>query len=459
MKPSSTMPSLAKEHYDIVIAGGGMVGVSLACALAAADESSALSILLVDNFPIKKPVAGESRLPPEYHPSFDSRSTALSMASIEIYQAIGVLNTLLKHAEPIKQIHVSDRGHSGSALLDAEEQDLDAFGYVIENQWLGAVLLDRLSELPAVELCTGASAINVIPKSGGVSVDIAAVAKAQATQGSGDSGNADNSPSDKTFAARTINTNLLVVADGAQSGLRDGLGISATVQQYDQVAVIANLQTQLPHRGLAFERFTADGAVAFLPLPDLPAIKNRSALVWTLPADSLAAADRRPSDLVSADEQEFIARLQRVFGHRLGNITRVGQRQSYPLSLTIADEMIRSHIVLMGNSAHALHPVAGQGFNLALRDVAVIAEKILLARRHNKDIGSLDILESYADSRVKDHNLTIGFSHFLIELFGMQSLPVQVGRSLGLIALDLFKPAKAQFVRQATGLGGRRSSL
>lgn len=457
----ATQPS--KSRYDIIIAGGGMVGLSLACALAIGDKraiadkkayaekSQPLAILLVDNFPLKRPAAGEKKPPPTYHPSFDSRSTALSLASIEIYQTMGILPALLQHAEAIRQIHVSDRGHTGSTLLDAEEQNKAAFGYVIENQWLGAVLLDCMADLPAIELVTGASVANIKPIQGGATVEVSPL-------------KAKGDAQTESLPPQTIEACLLVIADGAQSGLRKSLGISASVKQYQQQAVIANIQTQLPHYGQAFERFTADGAVAFLPLADLADAKNRSALVWTVPtSESDAAASVENSNnklsakaLAELSEQDFIAELQAVFGFRLGAIERVGQRQFYPLALTLSDEVYRNHIVLMGNAAHSLHPVAGQGFNLALRDVAALVERIINADQNNQDVGSMDVLDDYATTQLSDQNLTIGFSHNLIELFGLQALPVQLGRTIGLLALDLLRPAKNRFADQAAGLGGRK---
>ncbi|MBT5923685.1 MAG: hypothetical protein HOH29_08120, partial [Cellvibrionales bacterium] len=201
------------NHYDIIIAGGGMVGVSLACALAKVDKNNTLSILLVDSFPDKRLSHSDQSQGPIYHPSFDARSTALSLASIETYEAMGLLPALLQHASPIRQVHVSDRGHIGSTLLDASEQNKNAFGYVIENQWLGAVLLDHLATLPAIERVTGASVGNIIPKQAGVSVSIT-------------SGVDTLEPSAGNESA-TITASLLIVADGAQSVLRDSLGISA----------------------------------------------------------------------------------------------------------------------------------------------------------------------------------------------------------------------------------------
>lgn len=424
-----------QSRYDIVIAGGGMVGVSLACAIAQSPVASNLTILLVDNFPIKA-LAAQSK--PSYHPSFDARSTALSAASLEIYQTLGILPDLMNHAEPIRQIHVSDKGHGGNTLLDAVEQGKEFFGCVVENPWLGSVLLNRMGDFSGVEVVTGASVGDIAPQANGVQVSVTRLDQ-------------DRRPSTAASDCSLVNASLLVVADGAQSGLRDSLGISASVKHYDQKAIIANVQTQLPHQGQAFERFTADGAVAFLPLPDLPDSKNRSALVWTLPASGGVA-----DDFMALSDQDFGQQLQQAFGFRLGAIERVGQRQFYPLSLTIADEVYRQHIVVMGNAAHSLHPVAGQGFNLALRDVAALAQRILDAHKRGDSIGSLSLLQAYAEGQEADQNLTIGFSHNLIELFGLQALPVQLGRTLGLLALDIVKPAKQRFADQAAGLGGRK---
>ena len=449
MTAESASSITQRQHYDIVIAGGGMVGVSLACALAAADKENTLSILLVDNFPAMHLSGNQSPSGAIYHPSFDARSIALSSSSIDIFESLGVLPELLKHASPIRKVHVSERGHMGSTLLDAAEQNKKSFGYVIENQWLGAVLLNRLNDFPTIELVTAASVSNIIPKQAGVSVDIVGFkqdVKAQAAE--------SKAQSAESKAAK-IAASLLVVADGAQSGLRDSLGITANVTRYDQRAIVANVQTQLPHNGQAFERFVADGAVAFLPLIDLPNSKNRSTLVWTMPitVDGGDAVD----DKAKLDDAEFIAELQKAFGYRLGKIQRIGQRQSYPLALTLADEVVRNHIVLMGNSAHSLHPVAGQGFNLSLRDVAALVERVSSAIKQRQDIGSLALLQDYAEAQIKDQNLTIGFSHKLIDLFSQQALPIQLGRNLGLLALDLLQPAKKTFSDRAAGITGRRS--
>ena len=241
-----------RTHYDIIIAGGGMVGVSLACALAKVDKGNVLSVLLVDSFPDKRLASYDDSQGPVYHPSFDARSTALSLASIETYESMGLLPALLQHASPIRQVHVSDRGHMGSTLLDANAQNKNAFGYVIENQWLGDVLLNHLATLPAIERITGANVGNIIPKQDGVSVDITSGADTEDQRSShGLSSSEPSSSEPSSSESSTLTASLLIVADGAQSGLRDSLGITASVKRYDQRAVIANVQTQLPHNGQA----------------------------------------------------------------------------------------------------------------------------------------------------------------------------------------------------------------
>ena len=444
---------IAGEHYDVVIAGGGMVGLSLASALATASASqcrarkkslqkaSPLRILVVDRMPMK---GVES---PSYHPSFDARATALSLASIDIYREMGVLDNIIAHSTPIRTIHVSDRGHSGSSVMRAEEESVDAFGYVVENQWLGSVLLASANAATAVELCGAASVQAARPVASGYSVTIATSVAEQPI----DSAERGSGVAKGATATATVTTSLLVVADGAESALRSALGIDAETTPYAQSAVVANVQTQLPHRGCAFERFTADGAVALLPLVDSTDESRRSSLVWTLPR---AEAEQLIAD---SDDRALRERLQCAFGQRLGRITRIGRCHAYPLSLTVSSESVRSHLVIMGNAAHALHPIAGQGFNLALRDVAVLVECLMHALDKGQTIGQLEDLESYSSRQVDDQRITIGFSHRLIQLFGEQALPIQAGRSLGLLALDLLPPAKSAFVRRAAGTAGRQA--
>jgi len=422
------------QHYNVVIAGGGMTGLSLALTLARQPECCELKILVVDAAPFigKRSEQGERKA--EYHPSFDARASALSLSSIEHFQKIACEQEVLAHAQPIKTIHVSDRGHVGSAVFDHKDESLDCFGYVVENHWLGKVLLKQVLSCSQIQTMASTTVCKISPKASGVAIDLQSNSEA-------------NQAVEKV---RSVEADLLVVADGTNSRLRQQLGIDTKITPYDQTAIIANVTTQRPHSGHAFERFTSSGAVALLPLPEIPESPNRSALVWTMPADEADV-------IVQLQEKEFIQRLQSLFGHRLGAILKAGARHAYPLALEVAKEECRSHIVLMGNAAHALHPIAGQGFNLSLRDIAALTRCVSSACDARKNIGDLPVLESYAKNQRRDKNLTINFSHYLTQLYRNSALPFQAGRNAGLLLLDVLNFPKAQFVKQAAGIAGRQN--
>lgn len=403
------------SHYDVVIAGGGMVGASLALALSRYSEGR-LSVLLVESFPL--PVADSA---PVYRPSFDARSTALSYGSRQILESVGVWGALQQHLTAITRIHVSDRGHIGSALLTAQEQGWDALGYVVENAWLGNVLLNALHSAPGVTCISPASVTAVEHYN-----DLAKLHLQH-----------------KDGQEQHVECRLLAIADGAQSGLRSALGITGKVVDYDQQAVIANVCFEKPHDGIAYERFTDQGPLALLPLSNSDRNEPRAALVWTLSPDNAAS-------LLAASDEEFLARLQKRFGYRQGRLLRVGERGSFPLQLVEAEEQVRPNVVVMGNAAHSLHPVAGQGFNLALRDLARLAR--LLAREPIEKLGELASLQTYLDQQHADQRSTVEFSHQLPDLFARSNPLLSLGRNLGLLALDIAPLAKSRFVEQAAGL-------
>lgn len=410
-----------KSNYDIVIAGGGMVGASLALALAQVFDDG-LDILVVESVPL--PPRGEL----SYQPSFDARSTALAAGSREIYAGLGVWEVLAQQACPIDSIHVSTRGRPGSTLMRASDEALPALGYVVENQWLGRVLLDQLQRYQRLHWCAPATVR-------GVSMLTDARCRVELEQ-DGDS-------------AETC-CDLLVIADGAYSALAGSLGIGYRQNDYGHQAIIANVGTAQPHNGRAYERFTDQGPMALLPLQASTAT-SRSALVWTMP-DALAAAT------AALDDEAFLEQLQERFGHRLGAFTKLGQRHSYPLQLVEAVEQVRSGVVVMGNAAHFLHPVAGQGFNLALRDVANLVEVLRGAHAAGRRFGELSVLQSYHQAQAWDQRATTLFSDRVSDVFTWSQPLVAVARDLGLSALDVVMPAKSWFLRQAAGLGGRSVS-
>lgn len=388
-------------HADIAIIGGGLVGASLALALQPLAQERGWAITLVEPF---APGNG-------YQPSYDARSSALSYGTRLIYEHLGVWSAIARHAEPIRNIHVSDRGRFGATTLEAAEAGVPALGYVVENAWLGQCLWAALDRERVSWRCPAeVTALRAEPEG-------YRLALADETQ---------------------LTCSLAVLADGGRSGLRDQLGVEVKVREYDQVALIANVSFNQPHNGQAFERFTDDGPLALLPLPD-----NRCALVWT----------RKPADakrLQALSDAAFLAELQQSFGYRLGTLTQVGARSLYPLALAEAREQVRRNLVVLGNAAHSLHPIAGQGFNLSLRDVQALAQALAA---NDTPPGELATLRSYLAAQQRDQQWTIGFSDQVTRLFSQPGRWVAHGRNLGLLGLDLLPPARQWFARQAMGMG------
>jgi 2-octaprenyl-6-methoxyphenol hydroxylase len=407
------------RQYDVVIAGGGMVGASLACGLATASKG-AISVLVVEGFALPDNVSK-----PSYQPSFDARSTALSAGSKVIIEAMGVWQKLSEHLQSIEQIHVSNKGRLGSTLMDAAQENLAALGYVVENQWLGKVLLAEVQRHACIEWRSPAK-VNTLDTAAERSV--VTISQNDVTE--------------------KIACSLLVIADGAHSALAQSIGIQYSEHDYHHAAIIANIATAKPHAGLAYERFTDTGPLAMLPLVANQGV-NRSALVWTMPSE-------QAQQVIELSDQDFLTRLQERFGYRLGKLQRAGERASYPLKLVEACEQIRGGVVVMGNAAHFLHPVAGQGFNLALRDIAGLCELVCGAKARGDDVGSLSLLEQYRANQAWDQRKTTVFSDKVGEVFMADQAIFAALRDLGLGALDLVPPMKSRFVKETAGLLGVR---
>lgn len=405
--------------YDIVIAGGGMVGISLALQLASRSADQ-LKVLVLESFSVTASKSDTANT--EYTPSFDARSTALSYGSRLLLEPLGLWQKLSQHLADITQIHVSDRGHFGSAMMHCEEVNWPALGYVVENAWLGKVLMGELATKPNIDFIAPASVAAIQHSADGINV----------TYRLGDK--------DSTCSAQ-----LAVIADGANSNLREKLGIDTICNDYQQTALISNVGFREPHLGCAFERFTDQGPMALLPLTSTLPNEFRSALVWCMP-------EPQAEQLCNASDEQFLQTLQRRFGHRQGEFTRVGQRFTYPLQLLQAREQVRSNLVVMGNAAHSLHPVAGQGFNLALRDCGRLAQLLAQASRQGQPLGELALLQRYVEQQHFDQQKTIGFSDQLPALFGNKQWPLSVLRGLGLGLLDITPAAKSSFIHHSAGL-------
>jgi len=407
---------MVNTGYDVAIIGGGLAGASLVAALDGHD----LRIAVIEAAAFD---AGDQ-------PSFDARTVALSYGSKMIFSALGVWEAISElGATPIERIHISDRKHSGIAHLDCREQGVEALGYVVETRVLGQVLGQNMLVCDKVDYLCPATLQSV-----DIKADLAEVRYAQAGE-------------QKTLSAR-----LVVAADGGQSIVRQQSGIKTWQSRYGQTTIIANVVMDKPHNNLAYERFTDTGPMALLPSthPEHPA--SMYALVWTV-------EDTQRDAILSVAEDAFLARLQERFGLRAGRFIKAGPRHAYPLGVMLAREHVRPRLAIIGNAAHTMHPVAGQGFNLGLRDVASLAQIIVDANHKQDDMGSINILQQYAKWRRKDHLQTMGFTDGLVRLFSSRFPPLVLARNLGLLALDIMPPVKNGITRHAMGYVGKLSRL
>jgi 2-octaprenyl-6-methoxyphenol hydroxylase len=419
---------MTDTRVDVAIIGGGMVGASLAVAL----TGTGISTLLVEG------TAPGSKT----QPSFDDRTTALGNASRRIFQGLGVWERIAPEAAAIRTIHVSDAGRFGFARLNAAEQGIDAFGYVVPNRVIGAALWEKLQGAKDVILRVPARPEQVKIGESGV-----------------------------TFRAgdESVSARLVVAADGAHSAVRAAANIAADVEDYDQIAIVANVSADRPHDGTAYERFTQSGPLAVLPLHD-----GSYGIIWT-------CAPARAAEVLSFDNTTYLRELQERFGWRAGRFVRAGVRASYPLKLTRAATTVAARTVLIGNAAQALHPVAGQGFNLGLRDAAMLAEVIVRAGlgasaganadpsegtsgragdgatpglHVGADVGSPELLRQFAAWREGDRSGVVRFTDGLVKMFADTRPGAAALRNLGLLLFDLSPPAKSALARVSAGFAG-----
>lgn len=396
-----------RTQVDVAIIGGGLVGASLGVALATAMARHGLEVAVIEAAPL--PAIDADR----FQPSFDARTSAIARGSRQHFERLGIWQAMAREAEPIRHIHVSERGRLGVARLTAEELHVDALGYVIPNAWMGRVLHERLAALPLHWHCP-AKVEDIEAVSGGHRLRLSDGSRLEA--------------------------GLTVLADGGRSGLKERLGIASRETPYAQAALIANVEVSEPHRGVAFERFTDEGPIALLPMRD-----NRMALIWT----HLHGAERAH---LALDDGDFLAELQQAFGYRVGRFRRVGTRHAYPLSLVMAEESVRPGLAVLGNAAHALHPVAGQGFNLALRGVMDLVAALEAGIARGQLPGSMRTLGGFERRREADRHNVIRFSDGLIRLFGIDHPLLSHARAAGLAGLNLVGPLRRTLARRAMGI-------
>lgn len=395
-------------EVDIVIVGGGMIGATTALAIAKSCPS--LRIAIIE--PTERTAAQQ--------PSYDDRSIAIANASASFLADYGVWEALAPYAANIHDIQVSDRGHFGKTYITAEQHGVNALGHVLEVTHLGRELHRVLDSLPQVTWYCPDKVESFTSHQESIECVLASGAN--------------------------IRCALVLACDGGRSKTREQFHISTTAEPYEQTALIANVSVQNGFEHRAFERFTEHGPMALLPLPD-----NRYSLVW-------CHTDEEVKKLLSLPEADFIRELQSAFGFRAGKFTRVSQRDSYPLYLVQAQRFTQHRMALIGNAAHSIHPIAGQGYNLGIRDVEVVRQVIVQATANSQDIGSAEVLADYSALRTPDINKVVSLTDGLVRLFSQPSKLVALGRSIGLTATQFIPSAKTLIATQAMGWNGIRKS-
>ncbi|MCU7697037.1 2-octaprenyl-6-methoxyphenyl hydroxylase [Acinetobacter sp. AYS6] len=399
-------------QQQVIIVGGGMVGLSLSLMLAKAN----IAVKLLEA--VKYPNYDDQNVAP-YHSSFDARNTALSRRSVQIYQKLGLWDALQQHATPILQVHITEQGSFGKARLIAEQEKVESFGQVIENAWLGRVLLTQVRQQPLIELIDGVQVTALTQDAEHVHIE--------ALRG------------EETLK---LESKLLIAADGRDSFCRQAIGVGVDVHDYDQVAIVTTVQTSKPHEQVGFERFSALGPLALLPLPG----EYRRSVVWPVKKGT------ESEWLGDENDQHFLSALQQTYGDRAGKFEKTGKRFSYPLSQVLAHKQAVGRVILMGNAAHTIHPVAGQGFNLCLRDADVLVRYLVNQLTTSDDLGNPDNLLAYEQARLSDQQRVIKFCDTVVRGFSNQNPLLKLIRNTGLIAFDVIPGVKPLVANYAMGL-------
>lgn len=394
-------------NYDLVIVGGGLVGAGFCLAL----QSSGLRIALID-----------ARLPS----NTDPRLFALNDGSCQFLAHLGVWPSLAPHAAPIHQVHVSHQGHFGSVRLHREEAELPALGHVIPAYLIETALNEQLT------LAANKSTITVYRPAKLAALEMTAD-KAYLTLETPD-------------GPCHIETAIVIGADGTESSVRTLANIDAKIIDYDQQALVTRTLLQRPHKQIAYERFTNNGAIAMLPLTG-----NECATIWSSDSNTI-------NELMAGSDTDFINKLQTHVGYRLGRLVSIRQRHVFPLRMVRALQASKQAAFLLGNSAHTLHPIAAQGFNLALYEVAALVEGIL-QKCAQKDAITVQDLEKFSEQTQKQQQTSIGISHRLSTIFTTDSALISIALQLGMVSLDIATPVKKRFIKNLMGRTGRVPSL
>ena len=412
----------AITEQNVIIAGGGHVGLSFALLLAA--QGIASTIVERNKYPKLSPKEDAKRT--HY---LDSRNTALSRRTVQIYQEIDLWDELQSHACRIDSVQVSEQGSFGYAQLNKEEEKVESFGQVMENAWLGRKLLLAVQQSPLIDLVDGATVTDVTQSTTSVTITY-------------------DTESDQQ---QTLTADLLVACDGRDSTVRNLLGIGTKDYDYGQTAIVGVVQTDKPHEHIAIERFSPAGPLAVLPLTDADGDGNdlmqagyRRSVVWVCKSGE--------EKQYLEDDALFMATLQKAFGQRAGTFVEAGRRGAYPLTRVLAERQVDGRVVIMGNAAHTLHPVAGQGFNLCMRDAHVLAKMLGNQVLRGEDIGDTKMLKAYERARQKDQKRVIRFCDAVVHGFTHPNPAMKLARNVALIAFDKLPNVKPLVANYAMGL-------
>ena len=399
-----------KSDFDIIISGGGLSGALSALSLSGLTkkDGSLLSIAIIEANPVHQSPQS----------TFDSRVLALSHGSVEYLTSLSIWGDIAAKASAIKNIHISDKNYYGKARISAQDHQVSALGYVVEMSVLGQVFLSKLKHRANVTWFCPDYITNIDWQKNSVDITLNSSLK--------------------------LTGKLLLACDGGQSTCRQFANISSSNKPYQQSALIANVTMMNAHQSIAYERFTESGPIAMLPLKDQVYDSHKCSLVWTLTPE-------QADDYIKLDEESFKQQFELSFGSWLGAIDKVGERAIYPLSLVQADEQIYHRMVLVGNASHTIHPIAGQGFNLGLRDVQQLNDVIANNLEQAIDIANFAQLTKYALKRKADHQEVINLTDSLVTLFSNDLLPLVIGRNIGLKVLNYCSTLKNAFVNKTMG--------
>ncbi len=398
------------ENYDIVISGAGLVGTSLAVAL----RNSSLRIAIL-----------ETHLPDLTRANSETRPLSLNYGSQKILETLGVWQDISAEAQPILRVHVSEQQKFGSLNFRASEENVPALGYVIPAELLQKQLYQHAAQIPSVKFISSQKIIKIQSQQQGLSLELQTI-----------------------HGETNLKTELLVIAEGSHSSTRELLGITVQEKANEWFGLTALVELSQAHQGVAYERFTTQGVLAILPLKN----QQRCRVVWIL-------SQNQARSLSSGDEAQLAEFLHQAMEERLGNCRVLERSQPFPLQMVMADEQIRRGMVLLGNSAHTLYPLAAQGFNLGLRDTAALAEILVDARRQNRYLGDLAILQNYLSWRSNDQRWTAGLTYGASQLFDLHIPGLGLLRGLGLLATDLNPFLKHRLAKRLMGVAGKLPKL